>query len=94
MFSDIFTVQQAEEFMRQLVREGTNAHPDEDFNNYIHMATGLATYTAGEAAARNRLMEQCFGICEAAGLDVYNIMQEVFLKETGLEKYIPLPSSV
>ena len=45
-----------------------------------------------EAAKRNRLMKQCFIVCEAAGQDIYDVMQAIFLKETGLDKYIPLPA--
>jgi hypothetical protein len=94
MITEILTVSDVEGFMRQLVHEGTNAHPDEDFYNYVNMETGLPAYTTEEAAKRNRLMNQCFGICDAAGQDVYNVMQEIFLIETGLDKYIPLPSHV
>jgi hypothetical protein len=76
------------------VEEGTNAHPDEDFNNYVNMESGALAYTPDEASLRNRLMSRCFDICESAGLDVYDVMQEVFLMETGLNKYIPLPSQL
>jgi hypothetical protein len=94
MITKITTVQGVELFMKQLVEEGTNAHPDDDFNNYVNMDTGEAAYTPDEAEIRNRLMEQCFDICEEAGKDVYSVMQEIFLIETGLDKYIPLPSQV
>ena len=58
------------------------------------METGLPAYTPDEATDRNLLMGQCFAVCEAAGQDVYSVMQEIFLIETGLDKYIPLPSQV
>ncbi|WP_158993954.1 hypothetical protein [Mucilaginibacter sp. L196] len=94
MITEISTIPDVEDFMRQLVQEGTNAHPDEDFNNYVHMETGIPAYTHEEAAERNRLMGKCITVCEAAGQDVYSVMQEIFLIETGLDKYIPLPSSI
>ncbi|WP_457127354.1 hypothetical protein [Mucilaginibacter sp. HD30] len=80
--------------MKQLTEEGTNAHPDDDFNDYVNIDTGEPAYTHDQAELRNRLMEECFDICEAYGKDIYNVMQEVFLIETGLDKYIPLPSQV
>ncbi len=79
MITEILTIPDVEEFVRQLVGEGTNAHPDEDFNNYVNMETGLPAYTPAEAAERNRLTEQCFMVCEAEKRDVYDVMQEVFL---------------
>jgi hypothetical protein len=94
MITEILSIPDVELFMKQLVEEGTNAHPDDDFNNYVHMETGLPAYTPEEAEIRNRLMEQCFDVCEAAGQDIYSVMQEIFLIETGLDKYIPLPSQV
>jgi len=39
-------------------------------------------------------MEQSFDICEGAGQDIYSVMQEIFLIETGLDKSIPLPSQL
>ncbi|SHL95914.1 hypothetical protein [Mucilaginibacter sp. OK098] len=94
MISEIKNLNDVERFMKQLVAEGTNAHPDEDFNNYIHMESGEPAYTTDEAGLRNALMEQAFDVCDLAGVDVYNVMQEIFLIETGLDKYIPLPSQV
>lgn len=94
MISEILTIKDVEIFMKQLVDEGTNAHPDEDFNNYVNMDTNLPTYTKEQANERNNLMNKCFVVCDTAGQDIYNIMQEVFLIETGLDKYIPLPSQV
>lgn len=37
-------------------------------------------------------MEQCFEVCEKEGVDIYDIMLEVSLIETGMDKFIPLPS--
>ncbi len=94
MIADIRTLEDVATFTKCLVEEGTNAHPDEDFNNYINIDSGAPAYTAVEADVRNRLMNKCFDICEAAETSIYDIMQEVFLIETGMDKYIPLPSHV
>jgi len=94
MITEILSISDVELFMKQLVQEGTNAHPDDDFNYYVNRETGLSTYTPEEAEIRNRLMEQSFDICEGAGQDIYSVMQEIFLIETGLDKSIPLPSQL
>ena len=79
-------------FAKQLVNEGVNFHPDEDFKNYINTETSEPTYSEEEAELRNNLMTQCFVTCKENGIDVYDTMSEVVLKETGLDKFIPLPS--
>ena len=58
MIRTILTIKDVETFMKQLVDEGTNAHPDEDFNNYVNMNSGLPTYTQEQANERNYLMNQ------------------------------------
>jgi len=80
--------------MHCLLNEGLNSHPDEDFRNYINMNTDEPSYTEQEAEIRNLLMGQCFEVCESTGTDIYSFMQEIHLKFTGLDKYIPLPSSL
>jgi hypothetical protein len=92
MLAEIKTLDDVKVFTKQLVEEGTNAHPDEDFNNYVNVETGTDTYTPEEALLRNTLMEQSFAVCEKLNEDIYSIMQEIFLVETGMDKYIPLPS--
>lgn len=81
-------------FAKQLVKEGVNFHPDEDFKNYINIETSEPTYTEKEAELRNNLMAQCIATCEKNGIDVYDTMSEVVLIETGMDKFIPLPSSL
>ena len=92
MIAEIITLNDVKTFTKELVAEGTNVHPDEDFNNYVNLETGADAYTKDEAILRNKLMVQSFAICEKMGQDVYSIMQEIFLMETDLDRYIPLPS--
>jgi hypothetical protein len=94
MIAEVKSMEDVAEFVSQLVDEGLNYHPDDDFENYVNMETGEASYTAAEALERNRLNRKCFEVCDAAGADIYNISMEIFLKKTGLDKYIPLPSSI
>ncbi|MES2275437.1 MAG: hypothetical protein V4592_05415 [Bacteroidota bacterium] len=94
MITEIKSLDDVTEFVVQLVEEGLNYHPDDDFENYVNIETGEPSYTAAEASLRNRLNTQCFEVCESAGADIYDISMEIYLKETGLDKFIPLPSQV
>jgi hypothetical protein len=58
----------------------------------VYFKENKPCYTKEEADFRNQLMEQCFDVCEKEGVDIYEIMLEVTLKETGMDKNIPLPS--
>lgn len=92
MVVDILTIEDVFSFFKSLVEEGLNAHPDEDFSQYINSVTHEDTYTPQESAIRNNLMHKSFNVCERMGIDIYDFMQEIYLKETGLDLYIPLPS--
>jgi hypothetical protein len=81
-------------FSKNLIAEGCNFHPDDDFHNYINMETEKPSYSFDEAEMRNYLMGQCFQVCENNNTDIYNITMEVYLIETGLDKYIPSPSQL
>lgn len=79
-------------FAKQLVDEGINFNPDDDFNDYVNQS-GEPCFSQEEAVKRNKLMDQCFEVCEREGKDIYSIMGDVFLMETGLVKYIPLSTT-
>lgn len=36
-------------FAKQLIKEGVNFHPDDDFKNYINLETNERTYSTEEA---------------------------------------------
>ncbi len=93
MLKQITTTKDVAAFAKQLIKEGVSFHPDDDFNDYINLETKEPTYSKNEADFRNELMNQCFSICEKNGIDIYDTMNEVALKETGLDKFIPLPST-
>lgn len=92
MLKQIKTTKDVVAFAKQLIKEGVNFHPDDEFKNYINLETNEPTYSTEEAEFRNKLMNQCFAVCEKNGVDIYDTMSEVALKETGLDKFIPLPA--
>jgi hypothetical protein len=89
MIIEIKDLSDVEAFTKELIKEGVNAHPDEDFNNYVDIETHLSTYTVQEASIRNDLMDKCFEICETYSEDIYIMMNNIYLEETGLDKFIP-----
>ncbi|MBD1362993.1 hypothetical protein IDJ77_04145 [Mucilaginibacter sp. ZT4R22] len=92
MITEIKDIKDVDLFFHDLIAEGVNAHPDDDFTQYINIETGEPTFTAEGAVLRNELMSKALELCESSEIDIYDRMQEVYLKETGLDKYIPLPS--
>ena len=93
MLKQITTTKNVVAFAKQLIKEGVSFHPDDDFNDYINLETQEPTYTKEDANFRNELMNQCFSVCKKNGIDIYDTISEVALKETGLDKFIPLPST-
>ena len=73
----ITTIDQVEEFTKYLVEDlKVNINPDNDFADYIEYETGKATFTDEEVERGNQLMDECFNVCEANGVDIYELMSE------------------
>ena len=94
MISQIVKQSDVAVFVRELIAEGTSFHPDDDFTHYVNNESGKSAYTAKEANLRNKLMEECFSVCAENNVDIYDFMLEISLKETGMDKFIPLPSEI
>lgn len=83
MLTRITTMEEAGDFAVQILREGVSFHPDDDFNDYVFFKENRPCYTADDAALRNRLMDECFALCEKEGIEIYEFMLAITLKETG-----------
>ena len=94
MIQSIASVNDVEAFAKQLIAEGVSFHPDDDFNDYVYFKENKPCYTKEEAEERNNLMQQCLEVCEKNGVDIYSLMLDVTLKETGMDQYIPLQSDL
>ena len=92
MITKIEIVDDVKSFAKQLISEGISFHPDDDFNDYVIFKDYKPRYTKEEADLRNELMNQCFAVCKKNKLDIYIMMNEVLLKETGLDKSILIQS--
>ena len=72
--SHIKSVKDVEIFFHHIVSERkVNFHPDDMFEDYVSCEGGINTFTLGECAVYNRLMDESFAICENEGIDIYSI---------------------
>ena len=94
MITQIQTSGDVQTFAKQLIAEGVSFHPDDDFNDYVNFKENKPCYSKEEADLRIDLMNNCFEVCEKEGVDIYDLMLEVTLAETGMDKFIPLPSQL
>ena len=81
--SHIKSVEDVKAFFHHLVdRRKLNFHPDDDFANYISYDEKTPSFTKEEMDVYNRLMEESFKVCDATGVDIYEIglqeLQEVY----------------
>jgi hypothetical protein len=85
---EIKSIEDVKTFAAQLVSEGTNFHPDEDFEEYVVIGTGEPSYSKKEATLRNKLLDQCFTVCEKEGACIYDTCYEVFIEANGMKEFI------
>ena len=74
---NIVTIKDVQDFAKFLYNErGEAFHPDDDFADYENCETHEPTFSESEISLYNRLMEQCFHVCEQNGRDIYSVMIE------------------
>jgi hypothetical protein len=74
---NIETIKDVQDFAKFLYNErGVAFHPDDDFADYENCETHEPTFSESEISLYNRLMEQCFNVCEQNGRDIYSVMIE------------------
>lgn len=74
MITEIKTIEDVKQFAKDLIGEGCVFHPDDDFNDYVTIATKESCYTEEEADQLNYLMSCCFDVCKKEHEDIYKIM--------------------
>ncbi|MCQ2212282.1 MAG: hypothetical protein MJZ36_01445 [Bacteroidaceae bacterium] len=78
----IYIVEEVEAFFAHIVKERKiNFHPDNNFEDYINIESHEPSFTPSECSIYNRLMDECFTICDQANVDIY----EIGLKALGLD---------
>jgi hypothetical protein len=74
MIKAINTISDVEQFAKHLVQvEKLSFHPDDDFRDYVTNAN-QPFYTTQEAELRNKLMNECFDVCEKEKVDFYGVV--------------------
>lgn len=72
--SHIMSVNDVKTFFHHIVSERkVNFHPDDMFENYVSCEGGINTFTLGECAVYNRLIDESFAICVNEGVNIYEI---------------------
>lgn len=74
--TNIGDVKNFAEYLRYVRK--TNSHPDDKFEDYINTQTGLRVFTPCESEYFNALMEEAFVLCDAKGVDIYEIWHQVY----------------
>jgi len=72
--SEIKTVEDVNNFFSHVVDElGISIHPDDSFEDYINFETNEQVLPADKCKVYNRIMEQCFDVCDKNDVDIYEI---------------------
>lgn len=75
--SHIENAEDVEKFFRHLSSErNLSIHPDDMFESYVS-CEGSKTFSLEECAVYNRLMDECFAVCEKESKDIYGIWLDV-----------------
>ena len=71
----IETIQDVKDFAEYIkVVDDAQISPSDSFSKYICFETMEHTYTKEQAAERDKLMKQCFAVCEREGVDIYELL--------------------
>jgi hypothetical protein len=74
----ITTIEEVKQFAHYLVNEmKVNIHPDDDFVEYVDVATGQPFFTKDESFIGNRLMDECFSVCNTNNVDIYELFYTI-----------------
>lgn len=84
--SHISSVKDVETFFHHIVYErNVNFHPDDRFEVYMNFETEEPTFSPEECIIYDALMDEAFDVCEAAGVDIYEIGMNELFPAMGLE---------
>ena len=70
----ISTVEDVNKFIKFIYEDlEVNFHPDDDFNDIVNYETGEKSFNKKDADRLNKLVDDCFKVCEKNNLDIYEI---------------------
>jgi hypothetical protein len=70
MIKSINNIDDVQVFFENIFEEGTQIHPDDDFNNMVSLETGESAYSNDEVLERNLLMKRAFNVCKSKSVDI------------------------
>ena len=72
--SNITTVEEVKDFFHFIVFDlHLEFHPDDAFGDYKKPKTKEPLFTAEDCETYDRLMAECFAVCDAADEDIYDL---------------------
>lgn len=72
--SHITTVEEVKNFFHHLVFDRQlDFHPDDMFEDYVSCQPSIHGITLEECPLYNRLMDECFKVCDAQDADIYDL---------------------
>lgn len=76
--SKIESVENVVKFFQHLAYEKKlSFHPDDDFKEYVYYTDQRPFFTDEEVPIYNKLMDQCFDVCQKNNADIYGIGLDV-----------------
>lgn len=81
---EITSLSDVRAFVKAMLLEGTNFHPDTPFDDYYDYGclVEAKSYNKREVARRNALNEACFNLCKRLNVDYYEIGLRLLLQYT------------
>ncbi len=71
----IETIQDVLDFAKYIKEvDDAQISPSDSFSEYVCYKTMEPTYTKEQAQERDKLMEQCFAVCEREDVDIYELL--------------------
>ena len=70
----ITSIAEVKAFFAQMVeRAGDEWHPDDSYSSYKDRKTKESLFTPEEIVECERLQAECFAVCDAKGVDIYDL---------------------
>ncbi|MDO4194937.1 MAG: hypothetical protein Q4D33_02170 [Prevotellaceae bacterium] len=72
--SHITTIAEVKAFFIEMVKiAGDEWHPDDSYSSYKDRKTKECLFTPEEIVECERLQSECFAVCDAKGVDIYDL---------------------
>lgn len=81
----ITTIEEVRTFFHHLAFDrNLSFHPDDSFSDYTNNKTGELSFSVAEALLYDRLMSECFSVCDTHGQDIYELGLNTMRERMGI----------